>query len=217
MARLPTARWSDRTGLTRLPGDAVRARPWSASVIGRVLRSAIALSARLHRGRHGRPPLRTMSCSHPPRATLCGVSSGTAPSQARLATRSSRMRPRVRTVARRLAVTILGLLVIAAIGGFAYLSSLRGVGDAARRASAIVVAHREPAGMPAPRRLVAAAVSVEDAAPGAAAAGAVSVCVSGGESRRRRASRDPGAPFSDVAGHAAPSCLKRIEREGFVS
>jgi penicillin-binding protein 1A len=65
-------------------------------------------------------------------------------------------------VARRLAVTILGLLVIASIGGFAYLSSLRGVGDASRRAGAMIAAHHEPAGMPAPRRLVEAAVSVED-------------------------------------------------------
>jgi membrane peptidoglycan carboxypeptidase len=65
-------------------------------------------------------------------------------------------------VARRLAVAVLGLLLIAAIGGFAYLSSLRGVGDAARRASAITAAHHEPAGMPAPGRLVAAVVSVED-------------------------------------------------------
>jgi membrane peptidoglycan carboxypeptidase len=65
-------------------------------------------------------------------------------------------------VARRLASAVLVLIVIAAIGGFAYLSSLRSVGDAQRRSAALVAAHREPAGMPAPGRLVAAVVSVED-------------------------------------------------------
>ncbi len=65
-------------------------------------------------------------------------------------------------VARRLAIAVLGLLLLATIAGFAYLSSLRTVGDAQRRASRIVAAHHEPGGMPAPRRLEAAAVSVED-------------------------------------------------------
>jgi penicillin-binding protein 1A len=87
------------------------------------------------------------------------VSSGAAPS---FATRQSLARLRARTVARRLATAVLGLLLIAAIGGFVYLSSLRGVGDAQRRASRIIAAHHEPAVMPAPARLVAAAVSVED-------------------------------------------------------
>jgi len=76
--------------------------------------------------------------------------------------RPSRSRPRGRTVARWLAGGVLGIILIAAIAGFVYLSSLRGVGDAARRASAATTAHREPAGMPAPGRLVAAVVSVED-------------------------------------------------------
>jgi len=65
-------------------------------------------------------------------------------------------------VARRLAIAVLGLLLLATIAGFAYLSSLRTVGDAQRRARRIVAAHHEPGGMPAPRRLEAAAVSVED-------------------------------------------------------
>jgi penicillin-binding protein 1A len=65
-------------------------------------------------------------------------------------------------VARWAAIVILALLALAAVAGFIYLSSLRSVSDAPRRASAILVAHREPAGMPAPGRLVAAVVSVED-------------------------------------------------------
>jgi membrane peptidoglycan carboxypeptidase len=65
-------------------------------------------------------------------------------------------------VARRVAIVGVGLLLLAALGGVAYLGSLRGVGDAPRRASAIIAAHHEPAGMPAPGRLVAAVVSVED-------------------------------------------------------
>jgi len=76
--------------------------------------------------------------------------------------RPSRSRPRGRTVARWLVGGVLGIILIAAIAGFLYLSSLPGVGDAARRASAATAAHREPAGMPAPGRLVAAVVSVED-------------------------------------------------------
>ena len=87
------------------------------------------------------------------------MSSGPAPS---LATHQSQARLRARTVARRLALAILGLALIAAIGGFLYLSSLRGVGDAPQRASRIIAAHHEPAGMPAPARLAAAVVSVED-------------------------------------------------------
>jgi hypothetical protein len=87
------------------------------------------------------------------------VSSGAAPG---FATRQSLARLRARTVARRLAIAVLGLLLIAAIGGFVYVSSLRGVGDAQRRASRIIAAHHEPAVMPAPARLAAAAVSVED-------------------------------------------------------
>lgn len=45
---------------------------------------------------------------------------------------------------------------------FAYLALLRSVDDAPTRASRIISAHHEPAGRPAPARLVAAAVSVED-------------------------------------------------------
>ncbi len=90
------------------------------------------------------------------------MSSGAAPSQVGFATRQPRARLRARTVARRLAIAVLGLLLIAAIGGFVYLSGLRGVGDAQQRVSAIMAAHHEPAGIPAPARLVAAVVSVED-------------------------------------------------------
>ena len=87
------------------------------------------------------------------------MSSGAAPS---FATRQSPARPWARTVARRLAIAVLGLLLIAAIGAAVYLSSLRGVGDAQQRASRIASAHHEPPGMPAPARLVAVVVSVED-------------------------------------------------------
>jgi membrane peptidoglycan carboxypeptidase len=90
------------------------------------------------------------------------VSSGAAPSPAGFATRQSVARLRARTVARRLAIAVLGLVLIGAIGGFVYLSALRGVGDAQQRARRILAAHHEPAGMPAPARLVAAVVSVED-------------------------------------------------------
>lgn len=43
-----------------------------------------------------------------------------------------------------------------------YLASLPGVDHAQHRAAQLMAAHREPAGMPAPSRVVAAAVSVED-------------------------------------------------------
>ena len=69
---------------------------------------------------------------------------------------------RARTVARRLALAILGLLLVAGVGVFVYLGSLRGVGDAPQRAARIIAAHHEPSGTPAPARLVAAVVSVED-------------------------------------------------------
>jgi penicillin-binding protein 1A len=60
------------------------------------------------------------------------------------------------------AIAVAGLLLVAMLGGAVYLGSLRSVGDAQKRASAIVAAHHEPAGMPAPGRLAAAVVSVED-------------------------------------------------------
>jgi membrane peptidoglycan carboxypeptidase len=90
------------------------------------------------------------------------VSSGTAPTDARLATRRSRPRLRPRTVARRLATVLAILALIALAAGFAYLSSLRGVADAQQRASRLMASHHEAAAMPAPGRLVAAVVSVED-------------------------------------------------------
>ena len=65
-------------------------------------------------------------------------------------------------MARRAALGLGGLLLVVTIAGLVYLSSLPGVGDAQRRATAIAAAHHEPAGMPAPDRLVAAVVSVED-------------------------------------------------------
>ncbi|MGZ4168569.1 MAG: biosynthetic peptidoglycan transglycosylase [Solirubrobacteraceae bacterium] len=49
-----------------------------------------------------------------------------------------------------------------AIGGVVYLETLPGVADAPTRARQMMAAHHEPAGMPAPGRMVAAAVSVED-------------------------------------------------------
>ena len=97
-------------------------------------------------------------CSYSGRATLGEVSSGAAPG---FATRQPRP-AHGPGLARRLAIAVLGLLLIAAIGTVVYLSSLRGVGDAQQRASRIIAAHHEPAGMPAPARLVAAVVSVED-------------------------------------------------------
>jgi penicillin-binding protein 1A len=90
------------------------------------------------------------------------MSSGAAPSQAGMASRPSRARWRARTVARRLAIALAGLLVLLVLGIAVYLAALRGVGDARTRAGAIAAAHHEPAGMPAPGRLVAAVVSVED-------------------------------------------------------
>jgi membrane peptidoglycan carboxypeptidase len=54
------------------------------------------------------------------------------------------------------------LLLTAAIVSFAYLALLRSVDDARTRASRIISARHEPAGRPAPARLVAAVVSVED-------------------------------------------------------
>jgi membrane peptidoglycan carboxypeptidase len=65
-------------------------------------------------------------------------------------------------VARRLATVLAVLAVIALAAGFAYLSSLRGVADAQQRASRLMASHHEAAAMPAPGRLVAAVVSVED-------------------------------------------------------
>ena len=61
-----------------------------------------------------------------------------------------------------MALLLHGLLVMAAIVAVAGLSSLRGVGDAQRRARRMIATHHEPAVMPAPARLVAAVVSVED-------------------------------------------------------
>lgn len=63
---------------------------------------------------------------------------------------------------RRAALAAVILLLVAAIAGFAYLATLRSVNDAPRRASRIIAAHHEPAGMPAPARLADAVVSVED-------------------------------------------------------
>src|SRR5690348_12319439 len=96
------------------------------------------------------------------RATLGDVSSGAAPSRARFATRRPQPRLHAGMAAQRVAIALLCLLLIVAIAGFVYLSSLRGVGDAPQRASQIMASHDEPAAMPAPRHLVAAVVSVED-------------------------------------------------------
>ena len=66
------------------------------------------------------------------------------------------------SVLRWAALAAAGLLVVLAIAGAAYLWSLPGVGDAEAGARQIMASHREGNAMPAPRRLVDAAVSVED-------------------------------------------------------
>ena len=90
------------------------------------------------------------------------MSSGAAESRASFPTVGSVAQLRARSVARRTALAIAGLGLVVAIGGLIYLSTLPGVGDAQTRAGRIIAAHHEPAGMPAPPRLVAAVVSVED-------------------------------------------------------
>jgi membrane peptidoglycan carboxypeptidase len=90
------------------------------------------------------------------------MSSGAAPSRASFAPRRSQARPRARALARRAALGLAALVLVAVVASFAYLASLRGVNDAPRRASRIMAAHHEPGGTPAPARLVAAVVSVED-------------------------------------------------------
>jgi membrane peptidoglycan carboxypeptidase len=57
---------------------------------------------------------------------------------------------------------VAGLAVVLAIAGVLYLQSLPGVGNAQTRARQIMASHREGGAMPSPRRLVDAAVSVED-------------------------------------------------------
>ena len=69
---------------------------------------------------------------------------------------------RPRSALRRAAVVAAGLVVALAIAGAVYLQSLPGVGDAQMRTRQIMASHREGDAMPAPPRLVDAAVSVED-------------------------------------------------------
>lgn len=54
------------------------------------------------------------------------------------------------------------LVLVLLIAGVVYLESLPGVGNAETRARQIMASHHQEGGMPAPRRLVDAAVSVED-------------------------------------------------------
>src|SRR6516165_2457692 len=69
---------------------------------------------------------------------------------------------RPRTAVRRAALAAGVLVLVLVIAGVVYLESLPGVGDAETRARQIMASHHEAGGMPAPRRLVDAAVSVED-------------------------------------------------------
>ena len=69
---------------------------------------------------------------------------------------------RPRSALRRAALAAAGLVLVLAIAGAVYLQSLPGVGDAESRATQIMASHQEGDAMPAPRRLVDAAVSVED-------------------------------------------------------
>jgi penicillin-binding protein 1A len=88
------------------------------------------------------------------------MSTGAARSWTRSATRHPR--PRARSAIGRAALVAASLILGAGIAGMIYLASLPGVGDAPHRAAQLMAAHREPTGMPAPSRVVAAAVSVED-------------------------------------------------------
>jgi membrane peptidoglycan carboxypeptidase len=90
------------------------------------------------------------------------MSAGAAPSWTRSATRHHGPRSRARSVLWRAGLLSASLIMVAAIGGMTYLASLPGVGDAETRVARAMAAHHEPAGMPAPARVVAAAVSVED-------------------------------------------------------
>jgi membrane peptidoglycan carboxypeptidase len=72
------------------------------------------------------------------------------------------MTRRTRSVVRRAALAVAAVLVLVAIAGLIYFLSLPGVGDAQARAARMTARHHEPRGMPVPRRLAAAAVSVED-------------------------------------------------------
>jgi penicillin-binding protein 1A len=54
------------------------------------------------------------------------------------------------------------LVMVLVVAGVVYLESLPNVGNAETRARQIMASHREAGGMPAPGRLVDAAVSVED-------------------------------------------------------
>jgi penicillin-binding protein 1A len=69
---------------------------------------------------------------------------------------------RPRPALRRAALAAAGLIVVLAIAGVVYLQSLPGVGGAETGARQIMASHREGDAMPAPSRLVDAAVSVED-------------------------------------------------------
>jgi membrane peptidoglycan carboxypeptidase len=68
-----------------------------------------------------------------------------------------------RILGSRVVLGLLGVLALVFAAGAVYLVSLRGVGDAETRVHRILTLHRASAGgLPVPRRLVAAVVSVED-------------------------------------------------------
>jgi penicillin-binding protein 1A len=70
---------------------------------------------------------------------------------------------RVRVLGLRALLVLAGLLAVVFIAGGAYLLSLRGVGDARTQVDRILTLHGAPdRSLPAPQRLIAAVVSVED-------------------------------------------------------
>lgn len=70
---------------------------------------------------------------------------------------------RARTLGSRVLLGLLGVLVLVFAAGAVYLVSLRGVGDAETEVHRILALHHADEGrLPAPPRLVAAVVSVED-------------------------------------------------------
>jgi membrane peptidoglycan carboxypeptidase len=79
------------------------------------------------------------------------------------ATRRPRITARTRSWLTRSALAAAALVVLSVVASSAYLISLRSVSDAPARVRMILAAHHEPTGvLPAPSRLAAAVVSVED-------------------------------------------------------
>ncbi|HLI61270.1 MAG TPA: biosynthetic peptidoglycan transglycosylase [Solirubrobacteraceae bacterium] len=84
------------------------------------------------------------------------------PADLSVAPRPPRARCRRRHALRRLLAGVLLLAIAILASGAGALASLPGVGDAQRRARAIMRAHHERAGMPVPSRLAAAVIATED-------------------------------------------------------